>query len=358
MHNTDTISEELRRVCRQELHTYPTKNQLDLKQKLKASAKALAISVYTRRIQRADKFFWPNGLLATALELSHKRYNDHKDLEALIAYYNNWIKSGTNLNHLNNIINAYSLIYILEKTESSIYEKILHDVASYIENYPRDQYGSLPYKKHNNENIYLDSMGMICPFLCRWGKLTKQNKYTDLAILQLLNFFKYGFDEEKFLPYHGYNTNEDLKLGIIGWGRGVGWLMIGLSDSLEYINKNHSDYSILTQMLNKLTPIIINYQNNKGYFSWQLEASEGHIDTSATAMIGYAIRKAVEIEVLDKKYLANSESALEALISSTNNGIVGDCSDECRGLGMYPQRYASYPWSQGPTTALYAISVQ
>ena len=126
-----------------------------------------------------------------------------------------------------------------------------------------------------------------------------------------------------------------------------------------------------------LTPTenVCKYLREDGYFSWQLSAIEGPKDTSATAMIGYAIKKGIlvlengqkelfcaEKEEQDKKESIqlfcsdgqDNESAKiineikSALVNSARNGKIYDCSGECEGFSQYPQVYGAYPWSLGP----------
>ena len=96
---------------------------------------------------------------------------------------------------------------------------------------------------------------------------------------------------------------------------------------------------------------------NSGYFAWQLTALEGHVDTSATSMISYAIKRGVMIGILDRSYLYYSNLGLYALSRSVENGIVLDSSADCTQFGMYPQNFGSNQWAQGPTTALAALSL-
>ncbi len=255
-------------------------------------------------------------------------------------------------------MNGYSMIYVFQRTKELKYKDALSKLANYLFEHPRDKYGSLPYRTKGASNIYVDSMGMICPFLSRYGKLTNNQKAVDLAVALLVNYLKYGIDEKKLLPYHAYNADSKCKLGIIGWGRGVGWLMIGLVDSLEYIDSSHNQYSILNRAFRDIVDSVIKYQHENGYFSWQLEALEGPVDTSSTSMVAYAIRKGINIGLLDESLSYNTNLALCALQESTRNAIVGDCSAECQGLGLYPQKYDSFPWAVGPTTALLSLSIE
>lgn len=346
---------ELRNVCSYQLNRYPEISRLSIKQRMK-----LVLKIVLRRNNKIDRFFWPNGLLAIALEQSFRQTNEQKDLNCLIEYYDKWIENGLAIHNLDNVINGYSLIYVYEKTGKEKYKKALDSIADYVINHPKDMNNCLPYRLKPSEtnlagNIYIDGLGMICPFLARYGKLTNNDDLINLSIIQLENFVKYGFDVKTNLPYHAYNADRKLKLGIIGWGRAVGWVLIGLIDSLEYIDPSHEKYNFLRESFMSIVDRAIDYQHNDGYFSWQLEAIEGPIDTSATAMISYAIGKGIKIGVLKDSYESLIKKSIIALYNSTNNGYVENCSAECHGLSMYPQKYGWYPWSQGPTTALISM---
>jgi len=226
MSQNTNLLEDLRIECRKQIIQYPPKKSI--KKEIISIAKKAAITLYTGKQHMTDRFFWPNALLANALEISHKRYNDIKDLEALVKYYNKWIEKGAKFNALDNAMNAYALLYLNEICPQENYEKTIEKAISYIVSHPKDKAGSLPYRNDDSNNILIDSLGMICPLLCRYGDSRQNVEAVDIASQQLNNFFEFGFDSKTNLPYHGYNTDKKIKLGIIGWGRGVGWLMIGL----------------------------------------------------------------------------------------------------------------------------------
>ena len=104
----------------------------------------------------------------------------------------------------------------------------------------------------------------------------------------LTEFLKYSMDEVTGLPYHGYDTKTKVKYGIIGWGRAVGWLMLAMCDSFEYLAEGKEKLLLAYQ---KLVKKVLDYLREGGCFSGQLSTLEGPKDTSATAMIGYAMKK-------------------------------------------------------------------
>ncbi len=344
----------LRDACKLQLLEYPKKTKMGFRRRLYSIARNVIIGHDTR----ADRYFWPHSLLTLALETVAKKHDDRESFECLLVYYEKWIREGLPLNCLDNAMHGYTLTYLFEETGDPIYGDSIDRLAQFLIDHPRDKYGSLPYRPRNGSGaILVDSLGMISPFLSRYGRVRGNKVAIELAVTQIENFLKYGVDRRTLLPYHGYQADYEYKLGIVGWGRGVGWLMMSITDSLQYSDRRDRDFGTAGRYYRSLAERVIQYQREDGSFSWQLEAIEGPTDTSATAMIAYSMKKAINIGLIDASFSYNVDLALSLLLSLTENGIVGSCSAECEGLGMYPQRYGSYPWAQGPTTALLAISL-
>lgn len=337
-------------ISRAKLISYPEESDFSKKEKVKKMInKALG------RNQKAEGFSWHNAFLAQSLEISHKHNNNKEDLNSLINYYNRWYEKGIPIDNLDNVMNGTPLIYVYQQTKNDKYKEMIDVLVDFIITHEKDRLNSLPYRPNSSYSIFIDSLGMISPFLAYYGKITKDAKMIDLSVAQLNNFIEYGFDSNQNLPYHAYTLSYEEKKGIIGWGRAVGWLMIGIIDTLEHLESNHLEYEKLNAKFNELTITVLKYQKKNGAFSWQLQALEGMNDSSATAMIGYSIIKAVKLGVVDSRYLLNVEEMINYLLNVTEEGYVMESSAECLGLGMYPQRQGWYPWSQGPTGSLLSI---
>ena len=98
------------------------------------------------------------------------------------------------------------------------------------------------------------------------------------------------------------------------------------------------------------------YQLAGGWYTWQLPAREGPVDTSATAMILYAISRSLNTNVLIGIHKSRMLRGLEALQSIVTDGEVPNALAECQGFSMYPQVYGSYPWSLGPALSLFVMN--
>lgn len=342
----EPLLQELLQETEYELFHYPlTTKKQDVKYFLKRLLKPVGTP-------KRDSFFWTHAMLAEAMESAGK-------IDVLKKYYDTWIEKGIPIYNIDNIMNGYSLLYVYEQTKEEKYKEAAHKLYKYICNYKKEMGDTLPYRKHHPKHVYVDGIGMIVPFLCRYGTVFGKEEAIETGVKYIQDFLKYGMDDKTGLPFHGYDLETKVKYGIIGWGRAVGWLMLGLADSLEYIPKGRIKDELQTALWN-LIEAGSRYLREDGYFSWQLTAMEGPKDTSATAMIGYAMQKAVEyketdaeetgngnITVNSKKYKNLIANIKAAIISSCKNGKIYDCSGECEGFSQYPQVYDAYPWSLG-----------
>ena len=329
------------------------------------------------RMAKEDLVFWPTGLLAAGLWTCREELIKGSQTKpagempesaetqrliemienALAAYYERWQKRSMPLQVLDDLLSGEVLLHAFSEMERTRANNILglsgqalggalELLAAYGASQPADGAGSFYYRPaHGNTAVFVDGIGLACPFLYQYGETFGKMEYRELAVRQIVNFLSYGMDVGTGLPYHGYDMTDGCKHGIIGWGRAVGWLLRGMVGCLS------SDYGRqrLETPYRELVKAVLPWQRPDGYFSWQLQALEGLADTSATGMICAAIRQGMEMGALAgedcEKALSAGKRALE---KSVRDGRVYHCSGECEGFSCYPQKYGEYPWSLGP----------
>lgn len=320
-----------------------------------------------RKMAPEDPVFWPTGLLAAGLWQCRREIVEEGNVAmidlVLGAYYERWFQKGCPVVWLDDLLAGETLLNIYEEyrqkgADSSIvraqdadkYRQAIEKLAAYGLAYPTDETGSFPYRAaQDNGFVFVDSIGLACPFLYRYGVVYDKRETMELAVKQIVNFLAYGMDIATGLPYHGYSIADDCKYGIIGWGRAVGWLMRGMGGCMitEYGAERLGD------LYRKLADAAIAFQRKDGYFSWQLQAVEGPEDTSATGMICASLKQGMELGILqEQKYEQALQAGRNAILKSVRNGRVYDCSGECEGFGQYPQRYGAYPWALGAALML------
>ncbi len=204
--------------------------------------------------------------------------------------------------------------------------------AQWLRRAPRTSDGILAYRPQHPDWIFADTVGMVCPFLCRYGALKRDEALFRLGALQLLRFLEKGMDAQSGLPYHGYHEKTGVKYGAVGWGRACGWLLKGMAESLPWLEKkaveetwkdaaggisggmseagsdgfaggisdpakeaasgwpgSRAAFETIYGAYRALIRAVLRCQRTDGGFSWLLPAREGNRDSSAEGMIGAAI---------------------------------------------------------------------
>ncbi|MCM1251787.1 MAG: glycoside hydrolase family 88 protein [Clostridium sp.] len=323
---------------------------------------------YVLRQQTApqDLIFWPTGLLAAGLwhcrqELLAAETDTFllQSIEAsLAAYFERWNKKKHPLFYLDDLLAGEVFLAIYEEYEKGgkengiinaqnkeQYRAAIEKMAEYAFSYPTDEIGSFPYRANQkNGHIFVDSIGLTSPFLYEYGSFYGKDEGMELAVKQVANVLAYGIDAATGLPYHGYDMTTGDKYGIIGWGRAVGWLLRGMLGCMTTVYGAER----LRESYSELIDASLIWQRKDGYFSWQLQAVEGPVDTSATAMICLALQEGLKTRMLQgENYREALDKGVRALQKSTRNGRIYDCLGECEGFARYPQDYGAYPWSLG-----------
>jgi rhamnogalacturonyl hydrolase YesR len=321
-----------------------------------------------KQVAPLDNINWPSGLLAQAL-VAYYWNNLNAEISlvikhALIKYYQRFIKSKQGFHYLDNAQAGYALIDLHQITEEEGYKTVLDNMVAYLKEHPVDDEGSLPYRPwqsdydNGNLHIYADGIGMTCPFLARYGHTYDDPGSIALAVKQILNFCKNGMDSRTGLPYHGYDFKSKISHGIIGFGRACGWLMIGMVECLIYMDQETTEFEEIKQHFRRLVDKVEAYQRDDGFYPWLLTAKEGHFDTSATAMISYAIARGLQHDIIISIHRSRMLRGRDALLTAVDEGKIFDCLTEHGGFGIYPQVYEAYPWSLGPTLSLCSVQLK
>ena len=221
-------------------------------------------------------------------------------------------------------------------------------VAEMIKN-EYDRCGSVPYNSSVSDIRFVDTVGMICPFLIKYSNEYNLPEYDDIALKQIAQYRECGFDSGMKLPFHCFNTETKAKLGICGWGRGCAWWALGLTDSLKELltlKGRNKEKALLLRLLMEILDETEKHISDNGAVN-RMMLNESLPDSSATAMFAYCFSY---MYMLTKKenYRDRATEMLGFLKSVTRrNGVIDFSQGDTMGIGYYSSGLSVVPAAQG-----------
>jgi len=229
-----------------------------------------------------------------------------------------------------------------------------------------EKYGTVPYNTKVPNIRFVDTVGMVCPFLIKYGIEYDCGQAIETAWKQIEEYCLYGLHPSKNLPVHCFDVVSKDPLGIYAWGRGCGWLATGLMNSYLSLNastvagkteeqnnplytKNNANIKMqenLFGQMSLLASALEKYQLENGGWDRQVFLKESG-ETSATAMLGWFMKKMFELTG-DELYKTSAEKAKSFLICSTRlSGVVDYAQGDTKGIGFYSVKLDAMPAVQG-----------
>lgn len=224
-----------------------------------------------------------------------------------------------------------SLIEIYKTDNQQRYKQYIDKATNHIQiKQARLKDGTLVRTFPHKYTLWADDLYMGISFLCRLGELTGNKKYFDDAVKQVINFHKYLFNANYGLIYHCWYSDEQ-RPGVAFWGRANGWAMLAQIDLLERLPVNHPKREELISLFKKHIIGISRYQSEKGLWHQLLDKVDSYLETSCTAMFTYSIARAVNIGLIDKRYLPIAIKGWEGIMTKITDN--GDVEGVCTGTG-------------------------
>ena len=224
------------------------------------------------------------------------------------------------------------LIEAYKRGENEEYRAYIDKAADHMLNkQERLSDGTLVRHFPHEMTIWGDDLYMSIVFLARMGDLTGDQKYFDDAAKQVRNFTKYLYNSNTQLYSHCYYTDVQ-KNGVAHWGRCNGWIIMAQADLLEYLPPDHPDRDELISILYQQILGAAKYQSITGLWHQILDKNDSYLETSATAMITYAVAKAVNKGWIDKRYQSIAKNGWEGIKTKIQDD--GQVQGVCAGTGI------------------------
>lgn len=196
-----------------------------------------------------------------------------------------------------------------------------------------------------NPDMYVDTIGLVCPFLMLYARMYNEAEMEKIAFRQLEVFHKYGLYSGTALPNHAFNIKSRLPLGVYGWGRGTAWYFIGLMDSYPlFKEKMHKEK--VEQWLIEAANCYLDYQRKDGGFGSILQRTQTY-DSSITCAMAWFYAEMGNM-YKNTTYKEASEKCLKKVLNCTRiTGAIDLCQGDTKDIGVFAQTYDIMPFAQG-----------
>ncbi len=285
------------------------------------------------------------GLLAAAELCGDARYLGF--VEGLVS---GWISKRNQLVPADHVSPGVALLRLYQMTQQEVYLDRAQALAKLLLSSTRSSRGARLLRPDANTHVYVDCLYSDPPLFCKLGLATGDSRWFAEAANYAVEFWEVLVDPEVPLLYHGYSETTHSHIGLL-WGRGVGWALLGLVDTLKDLPAQTTGRDRLLRSVNKMSATLRDLQAENGHWHTVLNYPETYLENSIAAFLFTSFRKAMRLGFLDGSFAACTLRAWNAFSNAIQpNGqiLVSEATPE-GDLACYESlKLGVYPWGQGP----------
>jgi rhamnogalacturonyl hydrolase YesR len=221
------------------------------------------------------------------------------------------------LNRANSLTLAGHLVFaeLAERTGSKDYADLVRKAADLGFSKTGEMLESMPFHDEMSDSVF-----MATPIVVQAGKLTGDRKYFDLAARH------FAFMQKLVLRPDGLYRHSPLTDA--AWGRGNAFPALGLALALSDFPKDHPAYPHMMAEFQQHMFVLAKFQDEDGMWHEVIDVPGSYAETSATAMIGFAMERGIRNGWLDPAaYQPRVNRAFSAVLARV--GKNGQLVDVC-----------------------------
>ncbi|MDE2449302.1 MAG: glycoside hydrolase family 88 protein [Gammaproteobacteria bacterium] len=189
-------------------------------------------------------------------------------------------------------------------------------LAQWLIEAPRCQSGSPMYRPDipaYRHTVWVDTLYHCPSFFASLGSALQQDAWVNLALDEW--FAHTSVLSSPGGPYlaHSYDSGSRLLHGY-GWGRGCGWALLGMIDTLELLPPKHPRRDHALQETRDLAAAVLSAQDTTGFWRTLLHDPEAYCETSTATFFGAAFTKGARLGLLSRTYREAAEQAWQATL--------------------------------------------
>lgn len=277
------------------------------------------------------KWDYKMGFVLSGFEKLYQKTNNKKYLNYIKDYVDEMIDSTGNLKKYDS--KEYNIDYLspgkllfnlYDLTKDQRYLKITGQLRNQLETQPRTPSGGFWHKQIYPDQMWIDGLYMGEPFYTQFTvKYEKGRSLDDIAKQFELAQNKIT-DKNTGLPYQAWDesktiawANKQTGTSPTIWGRGIGWYMMALVETLDYFPKSHPKYKVLVGYLNEVAKNVNEYKSPEGLWYQVADKPQlfgNYVEPSASGMIIYAFAKGADKGYLPSSYKKTAGKSFDSFV--------------------------------------------
>lgn len=280
---------------------------------------------------KKPKWDYKMGLVLSAFEKLYQKTNDKKYFDYIKEYADELIDADGNIAEYDikeyniDCANPGKLLFNLyDKTKDNRYQKVIQQLRNQLESQPRTASGGFWHKQIYPNQMWIDGLYMAEPFYTQYTVKYENGKALDDIAKQFELVQNHLVDKKTGLVYQAWDESKEIawanpETGTSPtiWGRGIGWYMMALVETLDYYPKTHPKYKVLIGYLNQIAKNAVAHQSASGLWYQVADKPDlkgNFLESSSSAMIIYSLAKGAHKGYLASGYKKTAEKSFDAYL--------------------------------------------
>ena len=262
-------------------------------------------------------WFWGDAIAVDGLLDAAELLDDSRPRQHCRQYYDRWARR--QLTWVDHLTPGLGLLRLYEASgEQMLLEAALRLARWLSEESPRDPRHQAPLYRPDlpscRHTVWVDTLYHEPSFFARLAQQTGDQRYYDEGLGVWESHVQVLSSKRGPFLAHAYDSGARLLRGY-GWGRGNGWALLGMVDTLELLPPDHPRRPAALHCFLDLSAAVRKCQDATGFWRTLLEDREAYLESSTAAFFGAAFTKAVRLGLLGPEYAEEAERAWEATVS-------------------------------------------
>lgn len=312
-------------------------------------------------------WFWGDAIVMDAVLDASELLGDETLADGVRTHVNRWIRraQSSGLSWADHMTPGSAVIRVGKADGDPKALEAARALAAFLEDGPRSRWLDAPLRHpdspaHRN-HVWIDNIYHEGTFFYRLALETGEERYFDVGshcLESRIAVLLHGSQTGLFAQVS--DTARRKMLGE-GWGRGQGWALLGLVDSLELLPSARPEYGRIAQVVRDVSTRLLPFQDSTGFWRTIVQNREAYLETSTAAFYASIFYKGMRRGLLDRDVFRRpADAAFAALLTRIDGegrafGVSGVSWPDEHDPGYLVRKPTEFnAWGQG--AALRALS--